>query len=208
MTSSFSEKYFTLGSSQAINPLPVTWLYFQGETRDDAHTLTWATASERNNDYFELERSIDTKNWHTVAEIRGAGYSNEQLEYRYVDRDAPYGRVYYRVRQVDFDGMNEIHHKLVSLERKREANMAEMEFVLYPNPTSDQSVRILLPGYEDAIVQISLSDMSGKILSQEKIQIDSQSISESIVCNFQPGVYLVTVIADGDMKSKPLVIIK
>src|SRR5690606_13762002 len=114
----------------------------------------------------------------------------------------------YRIRQVDFDGMNEVFPNLVSLERKLDVSVSKMEFVLYPNPTNSQRVRIMLPGYEDAIVNISLSDMSGKLLSQEMVQIDGQGISNYIPCNFQAGIYLVTVIADGNMRSKPLVISK
>lgn len=204
----FSERYFTLGSSDGINPLPVTWLYFRGENHGDDHVLQWSTASERDNDYFELERSIDTKNWQFVAKITGAGYSTSQLNYSFTDRDAPYGRVYYRIRQVDFDGKSDFHPNLVSLEKELKSTAGKLEFEVYPNPTKYQTVRMMLPGYEDTAVRIMISDLSGKVLSEQIIQIDGQGISQQIDCNFNAGIYLVTVMVGDKMRSKPFVISK
>ncbi|NEN23179.1 T9SS type A sorting domain-containing protein [Cryomorpha ignava] len=205
---SFSERFFTLGSSDGINPLPVTWLTFRGETNGDEHLLEWTTASEQNNDYFELERSIDAQNWLPVAKITGAGYSTTQLNYSFTDRDAPYGRVYYRIRQVDFDGKYDINPNLVSLERALKSNSEKLEFLVYPNPTKYQTVRMMLPGYEDTAVRIMISDLSGKVLSEQIIQIDGQGISQQIDCNYNAGIYLVTVMVGDKMRSKPLVISK
>ncbi len=163
---SFTERFFTLGSSDGINPLPVTWLYFRGETNGDEHTLNWATSTEKNNDYFELERSIDTQNWMTVAQIKGAGESTSQINYSYIDRDAPHGRVYYRIKQVDFDGERDFYPNVVTLKRELVVESSKFDFVVYPNPAKYGSVRLMLPGYEDSVVDIWLSDLSGKTLSR------------------------------------------
>ncbi len=203
----FSEVFFTLGSTDAINPLPVTWLRFNGATDGAHHTLNWATASEINNDYFELERSIDGHNFTTIAVVEGAGNSVTELSYQYVDKLAPAGRVYYRVKQVDFNGKFEYAPEVVTLIRE-EAEDTRMDFMLYPNPSNQGSVRIQISDFEAEMVIISVADMSGKILNRKANWIDEQGISDFISCDYQPGVYIVSVLHDGAMRSKPLVITK
>lgn len=204
---SFSKKYFTLGSTDGlVNPLPVTWLYFDGENKGKDNVLVWATASEQNNDYFELERSFDARSWTSIAQIQGAGESTTTLDYSYTDQNAPYGLVYYRLKQVDFDGKSEYAPNLVSM--RRDLPGGNFDFLLFPNPSDLGTVRFRASQGFDSMAKVSISDMSGKILAQEYIQIDGQGTSAPVECNFEPGVYLVTVIIDNKMRSKPLVITK
>jgi hypothetical protein len=95
---------FGFGGGPA-NPLPVELISFYAELRDNNVTLTWLTASEVNNDYFSIERSVNnTHNFTPIAQIRGNGNSNSPILYERIDRDAPIGVLYYRLKQVDYDG--------------------------------------------------------------------------------------------------------
>jgi len=202
---SFSERFFTLGSSDGLgNPLPVSWLYFDGENKDKDNVLTWATASEQNNEYFELGRSIDANNWTKIAEIEGAGQSSTTLTYTYTDKNAPFGLVYYRLKQVDFDGKQDFAPNLVSLNREFDAG--NFDFLLFPNPSKIGTVRFRMSSNFDVRANVMISDMSGKMLSQGYVQIDGQGTSAPLDCNFEPGIYLVTVIVNDKLRSKPLVI--
>ncbi|MCA1764602.1 MAG: T9SS type A sorting domain-containing protein [Flavobacteriales bacterium] len=203
---SFSEKYITLGSSDELNPLPVTWLYFEGENKGKDNLLSWATSAEINNDYFELERSLDAYNWTSIAEIEGAGLSNSTLTYTYTDQNAPFGRVYYRLRQVDFDGKMEFAPNLVSLERSFAEKSKQFDFLLFPNPTQLGTVRFRMSNTYDVRANVSIFDLSGKQLSQTYVQVDGQGTSAPVECNYEPGIYLVRVIVNDKMRSKPLVI--
>lgn len=74
------------------NPLPVNLLNFEGELLsgiDDIVKLKWETATEQNNDFFTLNRSIDGIVWENIASISGAGNSNEISRYQYIDRSVP-----------------------------------------------------------------------------------------------------------------------
>ena len=65
------------------------------------------TSTEINNDFFTIERSIDTQEWITVDVLSGAGNSNQNLEYSSTD-DSPVGNlIYYRLTQTDYDGKSE-----------------------------------------------------------------------------------------------------
>lgn len=82
--------------------LPVELAKFWGEY-DDGNVLRWVTASEVNNDYFNVERSFDGVNWEIVGTVDGAGNSSEAIDYEYVDRNPNPQISYYRLVQVDYD---------------------------------------------------------------------------------------------------------
>ncbi len=95
---------FTIGTTNMNNILPITLLSFQAQVVDGLVRTEWITASEINNDFFTIERSKDGENWEDIGTVDGAGDSNVQLSYAFID-DAPYtGISYYRLRQTDFDG--------------------------------------------------------------------------------------------------------
>lgn len=90
------------------SPLPVELLAFRANVVDHRVDLNWITASEKNNDYFKVERSKDLQSWEYVGEIPGAGTSSFQNEYTLTD-DSPFdGTSYYRLLQYDFDGKETI----------------------------------------------------------------------------------------------------
>jgi len=88
-------------------PLPIELLGFDANCDDDVITVSWASASETNNDFYTIEKSLDGMNWDFVATISGAngtGNSNQTLYYNYTDY-SPLGQLsYYRLSQTDFDG--------------------------------------------------------------------------------------------------------
>lgn len=67
--------------------------------------VSWTTASERENDYFELQRSLDGQYFESVAYMKGAGNSSEEILYNAIDPSPKTtDLVYYRLKQVNFDG--------------------------------------------------------------------------------------------------------
>lgn len=84
--------------------LPVTLVRFASEQSDKGIDIFWETASEINNDYFVLERSLNAIDFERIAVISGAGNSNSNKIYSYFDHNHYDGHVYYRLKQVDFDG--------------------------------------------------------------------------------------------------------
>lgn len=66
--------------------------------------LDWSTFSERNNDYFAVERSQNGKDFAEIGKVKGTGASREIVHYQFADRQPEPGLNYYRLRQVDLDG--------------------------------------------------------------------------------------------------------
>lgn len=101
---------FTLGNTDASSPLPIELVMFNASPLRDAIKLNWTTASELNNDYFNVERSTDAEQWMSIATIGGAGTTIKTSTYEALDYQPLEGVSYYRLRQTDFDGKNSFSH--------------------------------------------------------------------------------------------------
>lgn len=91
-----------------ITPLPIELIYFNGVENNSNNLLYWATSSEKDNDYFTLERSTDGESWEMISNTTGSGNSQEEINYSYTDKTYKRGKInYYRLSQTDFDGEKE-----------------------------------------------------------------------------------------------------
>lgn len=133
--------------------LPIELMDFSAVKKDAVVLLEWSTASEINNQYFELERSIDGVDFQVIKKIDGAGNSNSILEYSYIDDSPLNGVNYYRLKQTDFDGK-------FSLSNIRAVRMESGEISIYPNPTSGL---VNIENYSK-LKSISIADVNGKLL--------------------------------------------
>ena len=91
---------FTINSKAAS-----TFVSFTAKASNSSVSITWSTSSEVNNDRFEVERSVDGKNWERVGEVLGSGNTTSKIEYSFDDHNADLTKtVYYRLEQFDFSG--------------------------------------------------------------------------------------------------------
>jgi hypothetical protein len=126
---------FTLGTTNmAITPLPIELVSFTANSeRNGTVQLDWATASEWDNRYFEVERSDDLSNWSVIGRVEAVGHSNALVEYDAIDELPLRGTNYYRLRQVDLDGTSTTSHVAVV----EIAGTSGDPFSLYPNPATE-----------------------------------------------------------------------
>jgi len=111
--------------------LPIEYLSFTATRKDDDVQIDWSTASETNNDYFNIERSKDGLSFENIGKVAGAGNSNFNIYYVFTDKNPHQGISYYRIKQVDYDGQT-------SYSEIRAVNLNNQnEIILYPNPASD-----------------------------------------------------------------------
>ena len=125
---------FTLASTEATstagnNPLPVALARFAAALAPTGVNVTWATATEQNNDRFEVQRSADGQAFQTIGTVKGSGNSSSLREYAFVDGRPFAGVSYYRLRQVDTDGTSAFSPVA--------AVQARTAAAVYPNPTAD-----------------------------------------------------------------------
>ncbi|MEZ5030345.1 MAG: choice-of-anchor D domain-containing protein [Saprospiraceae bacterium] len=110
--SGFSKEFtswsrFDLLGGPAGSPLPVELTQFDAVLDDGAIQLTWATASEINNDYFLVQHSTDGARFDDLGMVPGAGTTSQPQAYQWVHDRPAAGVNYYRLKQVDFDGQYE-----------------------------------------------------------------------------------------------------
>ncbi len=94
---------FTIGFIP-ITPLPIEMIRFDGACAENYVSLKWATATETDNDFFTVERSVDGISFAAVGNVNGAGNSSQLLSYEFSDTDPFSGANYYRIKQTDFNG--------------------------------------------------------------------------------------------------------
>lgn len=111
---------------------PVTLLYFKAINNDGKVFLQWATATELNNEKFEIERSTDGIVFTKLKEVQGNGNSNQIIIYGFVDNSPITGKSYYRLKQIDYDGVFE-YSPIVSLT----FHLSTLTLI-YPNPCSNE----------------------------------------------------------------------
>ena len=171
-------------------PLPIELLSFNGQALDNEVRLVWQTASEENNDYFTIERSVDGKNYAEVGTVPGAGTSFERLNYSFTDTDPVFGQVYYRLKQTDFDGNFEYFGPVaVYFTQVREYGIS-----LYPNPVAmGSTIHVKTGADEQEIVDVKIFDTHGHLLQEDELSGYTSSIT--LQNRLYPGVYLVQVTA-------------
>ncbi|MFY7734176.1 MAG: T9SS type A sorting domain-containing protein, partial [Bacteroidia bacterium] len=142
--------YQTSGySGSPVTTLPVKWQSFEANRNAKSVTLNWSTASEVNNDYFTVERSLNNQNWFEQINIKGSGNSMVVNKYNYIDNldaTALNFDLYYRIKQVDFDGKFSLS-KTVIVKTNSNANTNKT----IPNPSNGKFIYIsqepiLIPG--------------------------------------------------------------
>lgn len=200
---SFSENIVTLGSTEVANPLPVTLLKFEGRIDGSIASLNWKTASEINNDYFEVQRSSDGKEYIGIGKINGKGTTNVATEYFFEDRSLLKGNNYYRLKQFDFDGKSSYSNVIV-LDYD---GSTPFNIFLYPNPTNAQNINLELINPSTEYLNIRILDMTGRIslqttISQEELESNISLKAEEL----KAGVYVVEVVQGTQRVTKRLVI--
>jgi hypothetical protein len=168
--------------------LPVDFSLFEVAKTQNGAILNWQTAMEENNSHFEVQRSFDATNWALIGNVQGQGTTLETTDYQFIDqlktvnskltsRDIRGETVYYRLKQVDYDGAFEYSEiKTLSLtERSRSQN----SFELWPNPSQGDVVNV------STTADYKLFNANGRLLKQ------FENTNKLNVGEFEPGAYLI-----------------
>lgn len=166
--------------------LPVKFLSFNAQQVNGKVALKWQTAQEINNKEFQVQRRLSNGGYRTIATIPSKAFNGNSgvvLDYTMDDIEnlAGLGQVYYRIKQVDFDG-----HSDYSEIRSIRNNAKSFSITVYPNP--GRQPKITIPD-GTGLVDVSVSDMSGK----EVQRWTSTSQKNLQLINLRPGMYTIRV---------------
>ncbi len=179
---SFSQ--FSIGA--ASSPLPVEWLSFtlQTATTTAAVNLFWATASERNCNYFEIERGSDGFNFEKIGEkINANGNTSNISNYKAIDNEPITGVSYYRIKQTDQDG----HFSYSNVQTAFFRPLFDL-FSINPNViTKGSSINIVT---ETGGYTATTNDAWGRELLRQSLNVGTNTIAST---NLAAGTYFVRI---------------
>jgi hypothetical protein len=161
-------------------PLPVQLSYFNATAKGCTGEVSWATAMERNSDYFELEQSMDGTNWKVVKRIEAAGNSSSEKAYSTTLPLTSDINNYLRLKMVDQDG----NHEYSMIRVLRCDN--RLPIIMWPNPTT---MKVQISGLPEAGT-IQVFELSGK----EVIRVHDISTTEMISIEHLPSAISQVVI--------------
>ncbi|MCE7064072.1 GEVED domain-containing protein [Dyadobacter sp. CY326] len=173
--------------------LPVTLISFDASSREQHIALKWATAEETNADRFEIEHSINGKNWNLVGTVVAKGESSVQANYTFEHRAPVKGRNFYRLRMIDLD-------KTFSLSKIISVTFDETSTLnAYPNPASG---RIMISN-DELVKEVTLHAVSGaKVFESKEDFHDGIDVSK-----LNQGMYIVSIIhLDGTVSTQKVLI--
>lgn len=150
-----------------LQPLPVELISFEAKLIDNQRVmLSWATASEMNNEYFEIEKSVDGIEFEPILKENSKGNSNIQQAYQTFDERPSRGNNYYRLKQVDFDGKYEYSEiQVVTLDEVDEV-------LFYPNPIQRGDFITIENGNVNVLLKIF--DLNGRLVKEKQFENDGQ----------------------------------
>ena len=152
------------GIGDQNTPLPIKLLYFTAECNPQgSRVLRWATASEINSDYFELQSSDDMLHWTNLKTIPALGFHSSTYQYpEVVDSKPSQTTKYYRLKQVDLDGEYTYFQTIAA-----HCPLSATSVSLYPNPTA-----------EDLHIQGAQTGVSWEILDMTGRRIRTGTIND------------------------------
>lgn len=168
-----------------VSTLPIELISFTGSCDNGLIGLNWVTASEKNNDYFLIEKSIDGYKWEIVTKMKGAGNSSVLKEYNYSEANTRTDLVYYKLSQIDFDGTKK-EFKPIFISCKSENKTDAI--VIFPNPAKDE-INISYNSSEDYESKIILINSIGNIVLEKNIQFRIGTNLVNMKLDFPSGIY-------------------
>lgn len=146
--------------------------------------------------FFIVERSTDGENWSEVGKILASGNSQEIIEYTFEDKVNSNLKLFYRLKQVDFDGTFDFS-EIIQINPVK-----QVPFIVSPNPTSG---RITLPLNFDHLnvtnsFDVTISNLSGQELYRKNFNTAESSI-EIDLTHFNPGIYVLNLIMAGEIRN-------
>jgi hypothetical protein len=164
---------------------PIELLSFTAKNDNGNVLINWSTASEWDNDYFEIERSTDAENFEVIANVPGAGYSNEVLTYSIQDNAALEGTVYYRLKQTDYDGAFTYSYVLpITIGA---ANDLQISNVI----TKGNSISFVYNNNNGGNTQLQLLDINGRVVKTQQVSGEGSQLVRIGMYGLSHGVYVL-----------------
>jgi len=188
---------FTLASTTIFNPLPVTLVDFEAVPVGGKIDLHWKTSYELNTKSFLVERSSDGKNFSPVTSVNAKGNSNSNMDYYAVDEKPFNGTSYYRLKVIDFDGV-ESYSKQIAV---RIDGLDIDEITIYPNPSEGTKINFK---YNTPYTLSQVVDMTGKSVQFKVIEKMDSEMSVEFSERLAASTYIAILVREDGKQLKKI----
>ncbi|MBK6913405.1 MAG: T9SS type A sorting domain-containing protein [Ignavibacteriales bacterium] len=191
--------------------IPVELTSFTASVGENKVLLNWATATETNNQGFEIERKLFGSNYEKIGYITGFGTTTEPKSYSFTDQNVTSGKYSYRLKQIDFDGTFEYSNTIeVEISTPLEFSLEQN----YPNPFNPTTtITFSIP--EKSFVTLKVYDILGReiaVLVNEELETGNfEKTFEASTLSSGVYIYRITTMKDGKNlfnESKQMMLIK
>jgi len=175
---------FGIGGSGG-GPLPIELISFTAELNGDNVDIRWGVASQVNNDYYTILRSIDCYDWNEIGRVVGDGTSNQIMDYKFIDKDPYIGISYYKLKQTDYDGRFE-EFSPISIRY----DISVVGLSVYPNPANNDITLTMDGIIHNDLHVIKVYDSKGAVILQNNLigNLDKYNVD---VSKLPSGVYII-----------------
>ena len=188
--------FFALASTNKVDnpltgsaPLPVELLQFSAVRQGAGVQVAWATASEKNSDYFVVERSDNGRTFATLKRLEAQGNSTARHDYAIFDAAPLPGTSYYRLRQVDRDGKTSYSN--VALVRF-DGQAGTPALVAYPNPATDTGFKLSASNLGGGSGTVRVFDGLGRLVHTQDVTSGAVQATIQPAQPLASGMYFVT----------------
>ncbi len=176
--------------------LPVELLSFDATASRNQVDLSWVTGSEKNNDFFTIERTVDGLHFEEIGKVAGQGNSSIQNEYTFTDVRPKSGVSYYRLSQTDYNGESEYFEV-------KSVNIQKGEFVsnVYPNPAVMNRTTVFVEK-TGSIVTLNIRNVLGQLISSKTIDATNEDVAAEIELNSSEKMYFVEIVQNNAIQAR------
>jgi len=193
-------------TSSPFIPVPVEFISFTATSNGKEVILNWTTATEMNNQLFEVQRSFEGSDFASIGFVNGKGTTTERQDYTYRDKILADGKYAYRLKQIDYLGRYE-YSDIIEIElRIFNSYMLEQN---YPNPFNP-TTKIGYGIKEKSKVKVTVLNSIGEevaLLVNEEKEPGFHSLEFNAV-NLPSGVYFYQLKAGSFVETKKMVLMK
>ncbi len=176
------------GISDRTAPLPVKLISFNAILQGNQVELDWHTATEINNDHFDIERSDDGIHYRKIGEVKGAYTTYQKQHYHFIDINPIVSTVYYRLKQVDINENFEYSNVEVV-----QANSRNSAIVSYPNPCTTE-INLPITSIKNQTALVSIYNAQGVLVSKNNIDCSKgANVSKIAVQDLPSGYYIIRI---------------
>ncbi|MCW3125830.1 MAG: hypothetical protein JWO03_1488 [Bacteroidetes bacterium] len=177
--------------------LPVKLLDFDGFNKGTYNHLIWQTASEINNQGFELERLNANAEFEKIGYVAGNGNSNALLDYQFDDMHPLQGDNYYRLKQIDFDG----HFAYSDVVSIYSGTSIATDVSVYPMPVTDV-LNVVIHNGEATIGAMTITNIVGETVYESPAEIyEGTTVKKIDLSSYAPGQYFVKLTTGSNTKT-------